>query len=117
MPRKPRFNLPGAYQHVVQQGNNREPCFFAVDDYYRYLDDLHYAAENNQVAIQAYRELFRHHLDDTQVHAIRDALSQELVHGRDDFKDRVEQMLKRQTRPGLPGRPRIEEPATIYYLI
>jgi putative transposase len=65
----------------------------------------------------AYRELFRHHLDDTQLHAIRDALSQELVLDREDFKDRVEQMLKRQTRPGQQGRPRIEEPATIYYVI
>ena len=27
MPRKPRFNLPGVPQHVVQRGNNREPCF------------------------------------------------------------------------------------------
>ena len=237
MPRKPRFNLPGVPQHVVQRGNNREPCFYAVDDYFRYLDDLHDASEKNQVAIHAYvlmtnhvhllvtpaeafgithmmqdigrkyvryinrayrrtgtlwegrfkaslvdseaylltcmryiemnpvrasmvaspgeyrwssyakngqgidnrlieahplyrslgntdsqrqhvyRELFRHHPDDTQVHAIRDALTQELVLGRDDFKDRVEQMLKRQTRPGRPGRPRIEESATIYYVI
>ena len=66
---------------------------------------------------QACRELFRHHLDDTQVPAIRDALSQELVLGREDFKDRVEQMLKRQARPGQPGRPRIEEPATIHTVI
>ena len=27
MPRKPRFNLVGAPQHVIQRGNNRErPC-------------------------------------------------------------------------------------------
>ena len=237
MPRKPRFNLPGVPQHVVQRGNNREPCFYAVDDYFRYLDDLHEASEKNQVAIHAYvlmtnhvhllvtpagefgithmmqdigrkyvryinrsyrrsgtlwegrfkasfvdseaylltcmryiemnpvragmvaspgeyrwssyanngqgkndrlvqahplyrslgntdsqrrhayRELFRRHLDDTQVHAIRDALRQELVLGRNDFKDRIEQMIKRQTRPGLPGRPKIEEPAYIYYVI
>ncbi|MCH8177192.1 MAG: hypothetical protein IIC09_03150 [Proteobacteria bacterium] len=51
------------------------------------------------------------------MHAIRDALSQELVLGRDDFKDRIEQMLKRPTRPGQPGRPRIAEPATIYYVM
>ncbi|MFV2030931.1 MAG: transposase [Gammaproteobacteria bacterium] len=237
MARKPRFNLPGVPQHVVQRGNNREPCFYAVDDYKRYLDDLHHAAFKNQVAIhayvlmtnhvhllatpgqaygithlmqdlgrkyvryinhtyrrsgtlwegrykaslvdsevylltcmryiemnpvragmvdspgdyrwssymrnaqgkydnvikdhpvyqllgitesdqrRAYRELFRHHLDDTQVHAVRDALSQELVLGKDDFKDKIEQMLKRQTRPGKPGRPCIEEPASIYYVM
>ncbi len=237
MARKPRFNLPGVPQHVVQRGNNREPCFYAVGDYYRYLDYLHDAATKNHAVIHAYvlmtnhvhllvtpgedysithmmqdlgrkyvryinrthsrtgtlwegrfkanlvdseaylltcmryiemnpvragivnspgeyrwssyaknaqgrsdkiiethplylalgntnlqrrhtyRELFRYHPDETQVHAIRDALSQELVLGRDDFKDRIEQMLKRQTRPGQPGRPRIAEPATIYYVM
>lgn len=29
MPRKPRFNLVGVPQYVIQRGNNREPCFFA----------------------------------------------------------------------------------------
>ena len=40
MPRKPRFNLPGIPQHVIQRGNNREPCFFTKANYQRYLDDL-----------------------------------------------------------------------------
>jgi hypothetical protein len=40
MPRKPRFTLPGIPQHVIQRGNNREPCFLAEHDYRRYLDDL-----------------------------------------------------------------------------
>ena len=231
MARKPRFNLPGVPQHVVQRGNNRESCFFADADYRRYLGDLHDAALENQAAIHAYvlmtnhvhilvtpghpysithmmqdlgrkyvryinrsyqrtgtlwegrykaslvdseayllscmryiemnpvragmvgspgeyrwssyaknalgshdkliephpvykslgaavsgredayRELFRHHLDDSEVHEIRDALSQELVLVRDDFKDKIEQMSKRQTRPGKQGRPRIEEPS------
>jgi len=29
VPRKPRFNLIGIPQHVIQRGNNREPCFYA----------------------------------------------------------------------------------------
>lgn len=33
MPRKPRFNLPGLPQHVIQRGNNREPCFYSTADY------------------------------------------------------------------------------------
>jgi len=53
MARKPRFNLPGVPQHIVPRGNNREPCFFAVDDYHRYLRDLHDAAKANNVAIHA----------------------------------------------------------------
>jgi len=37
VPRKPRFTLPGVPQHVIQRGNNREPCFLAEQDYRRYL--------------------------------------------------------------------------------
>ena len=40
MPRKPRMYLPGIPAHIVQRGNNREPCFFAEDDYRFYLDRL-----------------------------------------------------------------------------
>ena len=36
MPRKPRFNAPGISQHVIQRGNNREPCFFTQVDYRHY---------------------------------------------------------------------------------
>ena len=33
LPRKPRFDVPEIPVHIVQRGNNREPCFFdgAVD--------------------------------------------------------------------------------------
>ena len=44
MPRKPRFNLVGIPQHVIQRGNNREPCFYAEEDYRRYLTDLEESA-------------------------------------------------------------------------
>ena len=27
MSRKTRFVIPGVPQHVIQRGNNREPCF------------------------------------------------------------------------------------------
>jgi REP element-mobilizing transposase RayT len=30
MPPKPRFTLPGLYQHVIQRGNNRESCFRGI---------------------------------------------------------------------------------------
>jgi putative transposase len=60
MARKPRFNLPGVPQHIVQRGNNREPCCFGVDDYYRYLRDLHDAAKANNVAIHAYVLMTNH---------------------------------------------------------
>jgi REP element-mobilizing transposase RayT len=84
--RKPRFILPGIAQHVIQRGNNREPCFYAEQDYW-------------------------------QIHAIREALNQELVLGREDFKDKIERMTKRQIRPGQPGRPRVEEEQAVYYVL
>jgi len=40
MARKPRFNLPGVPQHVIQRGNNREPCFYAESDYQRSMPPL-----------------------------------------------------------------------------
>jgi putative transposase len=53
MSRKPRFILPGVPQHVIQRGHNREPCFYAPDDYRRYCRDLQEAAEKNQAQIHA----------------------------------------------------------------
>ncbi len=235
MPRKPRFVIPGVPQHIIQRGNNREPCFFAEGDYGRYRDDLKTALVTNECVLHAYvfmtnhvhmlitpmteyglshmmqdlgrkyvryinntylrsgtlwegrykaslvdseaylltcmryielnpvranmvihpgeyrwssvacnsqglpdilitphplyltlaadgparqhayRELFRHHMDENTLHDIRDALNQELVLGRDDFKDKIEQTLKRQARRGKDGRPRVEELAGFYY--
>ena len=65
----------------------------------------------------AYRELFRTHMEPDQIHAIRDALNQQLVLGRDDFKDKIEEMTNRQTRPRPLGRPRIEDESAVYYVI
>ena len=60
MARKLRFALPGIPQHVVQRGNNRNPCFYAVADYHRYLHDLHEAAEKSSVVIHAYALMTNH---------------------------------------------------------
>ena len=40
MARQPRFVLPGHPQHVIQRGNNRQPTFFADEDYRFYLNRL-----------------------------------------------------------------------------
>jgi len=60
MPRKPRFNLIGVPQHVIQRGNNREPCFFSESDYYRYLEDLKTAAAKFNCRIHAYVLMTNH---------------------------------------------------------
>jgi putative transposase len=46
MPRRPRIITPGIPAHIIQRGNNRQPCFFAEDDYLFYLEWLQeYSAE------------------------------------------------------------------------
>lgn len=237
MARQPRFTIPGIPQHIIQRGNNREPCFYAEEDYSRYRDDLIEAAKKNQANIHAYvfmtnhvhllatpqhehsithmmqdlgrkyvryinhtykrtgtlwegrfkaslvdsdtylltcmryielnpvranmvshpgeyrwssyacnangkndalisphllyteldkdtvqrqfayRELFRMHLEADQIHSIRDALNQQLVLGRDDFKDKIEKMTNQQVRPKPLGRHRVEEDEAGYYFI
>jgi putative transposase len=59
-------------------------------------------------------------MDHTIIHDIREALNQELVLGREDFKDRIQQMAQRQTRPGRSGRPRsdgVNEVVADYYVL
>lgn len=60
MPRKPRFNLPGIPQHIVQRGNNRAPCFFDELDYDQYLNDLTVSAKNYNCQIHAYVLMTNH---------------------------------------------------------
>ncbi len=43
MSRNPHFLLPGVQQHVIQRGHNREPSFFAEEDFQRYLHNVHEA--------------------------------------------------------------------------
>jgi putative transposase len=64
-----------------------------------------------------YRELFRMPRDHRQIHAIREALNQEWVLGREDFKGKIERMSKRQVRPGQPGCPCVEEEQAVYYVL
>ena len=60
MPRKPRMYLPDIPAHIVQRGNNREPCFFAEDDYRFYLDRLGKALKRYQVKLHAYVLMTNH---------------------------------------------------------
>ncbi len=60
MPRKPRFNLIGVPQHVIQRGNNREPCFFSEDDYRRYLEDLTVTTKKYGCRVHAYVLMTNH---------------------------------------------------------
>lgn len=60
MPRCPRILLPDYPLHIVQRGINREPCFFAEEDYQCYLHWLEEAARNCRCAIHAYVLMTNH---------------------------------------------------------
>ena len=235
MARKPRYNLVGIPQHVIQRGNNREPCFYSQEDYAAYLEFAKIAADKvachlhayvlmtnhvhmlitpwqeqgipafmqslgkryvqyinktyqrtgtlwegrykaslvdsngymlscmryielnpvraNMVEVPSeyrwssygynavnmdnknitphplylelgvtekercfvYRELFRDKIDNELLHDIRNSVNQDLVLGRDDFKDKIEGMINRTVRKGMPGRPCVKEAGSIYY--
>jgi REP element-mobilizing transposase RayT len=40
MPRRPRLAISNIPLHLIQCGNNRQACFFATEDYLRYLEWL-----------------------------------------------------------------------------
>jgi putative transposase len=60
MPRRPRIKLAGLPQHIVQRGINREPCFFAEEDYHSYLHWLEKAAADWHCALHAYVLMTNH---------------------------------------------------------
>ena len=54
MARLPRFDLPDVAQHVVQRGNDRQPCFAAPADYSGYLCEFGEAALKHGCVGHAY---------------------------------------------------------------
>lgn len=60
MPRARRLDLAGIAQHVVQRGNNRQPCFHRRVDYLRYQQALLDAAMACGCRIHAYVLMTNH---------------------------------------------------------
>jgi putative transposase len=60
MPRRPRIQLAETPLHIVQRGINREPCFFAEEDYHCYLHWLEKSAHDWGCAIHAYVLMTNH---------------------------------------------------------
>jgi putative transposase len=60
MPRRPRVHLDGVPLHIVQRGHNREPCFFAEQDYFTYRHWLAEALAEAQCALHAYVLMTNH---------------------------------------------------------
>ncbi len=60
MPRRPRLQFAEIPLHIVQRGINREPCFFAEEDYHCYFHWLEDAARDCGCAIHAYVLMTNH---------------------------------------------------------
>ena len=60
MARLPRFVLVGHPQHVIIRGNNREPIFYADEDYQYYLEKLKKASDKHNCDIHAYVLMTNH---------------------------------------------------------
>lgn len=60
MPRRPRIHLDGVPLHIVQRGHNRQPCFFAEEDYHTYLHWLGEALSKEQCELHAYVLMTNH---------------------------------------------------------
>jgi putative transposase len=60
MPRRPRVNLVGYPQHIVQRGHNRAATYFGEDDYHCYLHWLKDSADKYDCAIHAYALMTNH---------------------------------------------------------
>jgi len=60
MPRRPRLDLPGIPQHVIQRGVDRQPVFFSDDDCWFYLDWLGKYARDRAISLHAYCLMTNH---------------------------------------------------------
>ena len=60
MPRRARLSLPGIPWHIIQRGNNRSACFYAEEDYRRYLDTLREQAGKFGCTVHAYVLMTNH---------------------------------------------------------
>jgi putative transposase len=60
MPRRARLAIAGIPWHVIQRGNNRGACFYAEEDYRRYLETLKEQAARHGCAIHAYVLMTNH---------------------------------------------------------
>ena len=60
MPRPLRIDFPGIPQHVIQRGNDRQPCFFDDADYLCYRSELRDMARREGCAVHAYVLMTNH---------------------------------------------------------
>jgi putative transposase len=60
MPRRARISIARIPWHIIQRDNNRSVCFYADEDYQRYLQDLKEQANKYGCEIHAYVLMTNH---------------------------------------------------------
>lgn len=60
MSRRPRLTLPNVPLHLIQRGNNRQPCFIEKNDYSCYLEWLQEYADRSGCRVHAYVLMTNH---------------------------------------------------------
>jgi len=60
MPRRNRSYLPGFPYHIVQRGNNKEPCFIEAENYQFYLSLLESLSKRYEVSVHSYCLMTNH---------------------------------------------------------
>jgi putative transposase len=60
MPRRARLDLPDIPQHIIQRGNDRQPCFFGQADYTRFRNSLQEIALDVGCVVHAYVLMTNH---------------------------------------------------------
>jgi len=101
---------PADYKWSSFQTNGQGMRVSLIEPHPSYQD----LGASDDVRQHSYRELFSDQIDAETLHEIRDSLNHELVFGRSYFKDKIEEITKRQTRTGISGRPMIGEEAATY---
>ena len=103
MPRRARIAVPGIPWHIIQRGNNRSACFYAQQDYRRYLETLadmasRYDCEAHAYVLMtnmgrsdserrtAYQQWFTAQIDPQRIAEIRTATNGNYVLGNDRIK-------------------------------
>jgi len=60
MPRRARHYISGQPHHIVQRGNNREPCFIEIENYQFYLELWQELSKKFEVSVHSYCLMTNH---------------------------------------------------------
>jgi len=95
---------PGDYPYSSYAYHTSDTYDPLISDHDLYL----HLGETTKARQEAYRSLFEGHIDAKTVEEIRGCTNACLVLGNEQFKDEVEEMLRRSVRHKKAGRPRKE---------